>query len=127
LQEEKLVANQIVWVDIPVLDLDRAVRFYSAVLGAEVQKQEHPGRTVAVLPDADSGDVSGCLFTKDGEKPSDRGVLVYLNAQGRLDEAIAAVESSGGKVLKPKHQIGPYGFRAVVLDSEGNRVALHSR
>ena len=50
-------------------------------------------------------------------------MLVYLNAQGRLDEAIAAVESSGGKVLQPKHQIGPYGFRAVVLDSEGNRVA----
>ncbi len=125
LRGEKLVANQIVWVDIPVLDLDRAVRFYSAVLGAEVQKQEHPGRTVAVLPDADSG-VSGCLFTKDDETPSDRGMLVYLNAQGRLDEAIAAVESSGGKVLKPKHQIGPYGVRAVVLDSEGNRVALHS-
>ena len=119
------MANQIVWVDIPVLDLDRAVRFYSAVLGAEVQKQEHPGRTVAVLPGADSG-VSGCLFTKDDEKPSDRGMLVYLNAQGRLDEAISAVESNGGKVLKPKHQIGPYGFRAVVLDSEGNRVALHS-
>jgi len=120
------VANQIVWVDIPVLDLDRAVRFYSAVLGAEVQKQESPRMTIALLPDADSG-VSGCLFTKDDEKPSDRGMLVYLNAQGRLDEAIAAVESSGGKVLKPKHQIGPYGFRAVVLDSEGNRVALHSR
>ena len=127
LNGEKLVANQIVWVDIPVLDLDRAVRFYSAVLGAEVRKQEYPGMTIALLPDADSGDVSGCLFTKDDEKPSDRGMLVYLNAQGRLDEAVAAVESSGGKVLQPKHQIGPHGFRAVVLDSEGNRVALHSR
>ena len=121
------MANQIVWVDIPVLDLDRAVRFYSAVLGAEVQKQENRGRTIAVLPCADGGDVGGCLFIKDDEKPSDRGMLVYLNAQGRLDEAVSAVESSGGKVLKPKHQIGPYGFRAVVLDSEGNRVALHSR
>ena len=122
------MANQIVWVDIPVLNLDRAVRFYSAVLGAEVQKQEYPGMTIALLPGADSDNaVSGCLFTKDDEKPSDRGMLVYLNAQGRLDEAIAAVESTGGKVLQPKHQIGPHGFRAVVLDSEGNRVALHSR
>ncbi len=77
------MANQIVWVDIPVLDLDRAVRFYSAVLGAEVQKQESPRMTIAVLPGADSGDVSGCLFMKDDEKPSDRGMLVYLNAQGR--------------------------------------------
>lgn len=121
------MANQIVWVDIPVLDLDRAVRFYSVVLGAEVQKQEYPGMTFALLPDFDSGDVSGCLFMKDDEKPSDRGMLVYLNAQGRLDEAISAVESNGGKVLQPKHAIGPHGFRAVVLDSEGNRVALHSR
>jgi uncharacterized protein len=126
LREDKLVANQIVWVDIPVLDLDRAVRFYSAVLGAQVQKQEYPGMTIALLPGAES-DVSGCLFVKADEKPSDRGMLVYLNAQGRLDEAISAVESSGGKVLQPKHQIGPHGYRAVILDSEGNRVALHSR
>ncbi len=122
------MANQIVWVDIPVLDLDRAVRFYSAVLGAEVQKQEYPGMTIALLPDANThGAVSGCLFTREDEMPSDRGMLVYLNAEGRLDEAVSAVESNGGKVLQPKHQIGPHGFRAVVLDSEGNRVALHSR
>jgi predicted enzyme related to lactoylglutathione lyase len=119
------VANQVVWVDIPVLDLDRAIRFYSAVLGNAVQKQEFSGMTFALLPHADS-DVSGCLFTKDGERPSASGMLVYLNAQGRLDEAIAAVESNGGKVVQPKHQIGPHGFRAIILDSEGNRVALHS-
>jgi predicted enzyme related to lactoylglutathione lyase len=120
------VANQVVWVDIPVLDLDRAVRFYSAILGSAVQKQNYPGMTIALLPGTDS-DVTGCLFARDGEQPSDRGLLVYLNAQGRLDQAIAAVEPNGGKVLQPKHPIGPYGFRAVILDSEGNRVALHSR
>jgi predicted enzyme related to lactoylglutathione lyase len=53
-------------------------------------------------------------------------MLIYLNAQGRLDDAVSAVESNGGKVLLPAHPIGPHGFRAVVLDSEGNRVALHS-
>ena len=60
------MANQVVWVDIPVLDLDRAIRFYSAVLGSPVQKQEYPGMAIGLLPDSDS-DVSGCLFTKDGE------------------------------------------------------------
>jgi uncharacterized protein len=120
------VANQIVWVDIPVADLDRAVRFYSAVLGSPVRKQDYPGMSIGLLPGGDD-DVSGCLFVKAEEGPSDRGVLIYLNAQGRLDEAIAAVEPGGGKVLQARHQIGPYGFRAVVLDSEGNRVALHSR
>ena len=52
--------------------------------------------------------------------------MIYLNANGRLDEAIAAVLPNGGKVLKPRHAIGPYGSRAIILDSEGNRIALHS-
>jgi uncharacterized protein len=120
------VANQVVWVDIPVLDLDRAMRFYSAVLGGEVTKQEFPGMTFALLPSYET-DVSGCLFVKDDEKPSSSGLLIYLNAQGRLDEAVAAVEANGGKVLQARHQIGPHGFRAIILDSEGNRLALHSR
>jgi uncharacterized protein len=120
------VANQVVWVDIPVRDLDRAIRFYSAVLGSPVRKQEYPGMSIGLFPGEDP-DVSGCLYSKDGEDPSDKGLLIYLNAQGRLDEAIAAVEATGGKVLQPKHQIGPHGFRAVILDSEGNRLALHSR
>jgi hypothetical protein len=117
--------NQIVWCDIPVIDLDRAIRFYSAVIGGEVKKYDYPGMSIGVLPEADSA-ASGCLYTAEGEKPSAQGPLVYLNCSGRLDDAIAAVESNGGKVLKPKHQIGQHGFRAVILDSEGNRLALHS-
>jgi predicted enzyme related to lactoylglutathione lyase len=119
------MANQVVWVDIPVVDLNRAIRFYSAVLDAEVKRQEYPGMVIGLLPGND-GEVSGCLFTKDGERPGDHGPLLYLNAQGRLDQALAAVTSHGGKVLLPKQPIGPHGFRAIVLDSEGNRVALHS-
>jgi predicted enzyme related to lactoylglutathione lyase len=119
------MANQIVWLDIPVLDLDRAIRFYSAVLGAPVRKEEFPGMAIGVLPH-EANDVGGCLFQSKDERPSSSGPLVYLNAQGRLDQAIGAVEKHGGKVLQPKHQIGPHGYRAVVLDSEGNRVALHS-
>lgn len=117
--------NQIVWCDIPVADLDRAIRFYSAVLGTEVKKQEFPGMAIGLFPDADSA-VSGCLYKNAEDQPSDRGPLVYLNCSGRLDAAVAAVEGHGGKVIKPKHQIGGYGFRAVILDTEGNRVALHS-
>jgi uncharacterized protein len=119
------MANQIVWCDIPVLDLDRAVKFYSAVLGAEVKKQDFPGMTIGLLPHHD-GEVGGCLFTSDNEKPTDKGLMIYLNANGRLDDAIAAVMANGGKVLQPKQPIGPFGFRAIILDSEGNRMALHS-
>src|SRR5580692_4845823 len=120
------MANQFVWVDIPVLDLDRASRFYSAVLGADVTKQSFQGMSFALLPGYET-DVSGCLACSDKDKPSDHGPLIYLNCQGRLDDAVAAVSANGGKVLMPKHPIGPYGFRAIVLDPEGNRIALHSQ
>lgn len=119
------MANQIVWCDIPVLDLDRAVRFYSAVLGQSVKKQEFPGMTVGLLPHND-GEVGGCLVPCVEDKPSANGAMIYLNANGRLDDAIAEVTQHGGEVIQAKHAIGPFGFRAVVLDSEGNRIALHS-
>src|SRR6185437_14414556 len=111
------MANQVVWVDISTLDLDRSIRFYSAILGGKVEKQEFSGMQFALLPHQGE-EVGGCLVAVEGMQPSD---------QGRLDEAIAAVAPHGGTVLQAKHQIGPHGFRAVILDSEGNRVALHSR
>jgi len=118
--------HQVVWFDIPVRDLDRALRFYSAVLGAQLKKEQAgPGMSMAMLPQAD-GFVSGCLLQNADAKPSESGPLLYLNTHGRLDEAIEAVETHNGRVLSARHSIAPFGFRAIVLDSEGNRVALHS-
>jgi uncharacterized protein len=117
--------NKIVWVDIPVAKLDRAIRFYSAVMGTQIEKTEYPGMSLGLLPHKD-GEAAGCLYASDKVKPSADGPLVYLNVHGRLDEAVEAVEPSGGKILEPKEAIGPFGFRAIVLDSEGNRIALHS-
>ena len=119
------MSNQIVWVDIPVGDLDRAVKFYAAVLGEDVHKQSNSGFTLGLLPHADTH-VSGCLVTSQDNRPSQQGPLIYLNVNGRMDEAVAAVGAHGGEVLQGKHQIGVYGFRAIVLDSEGNKIALHS-
>jgi uncharacterized protein len=117
--------NQIVWCDIPAKSLDRAIMFYSAVLGMKIEKQSFPGMEFAAF--AHENGVGGCLFAGQEAQPSAQGPLIYLNCQGRLDEAATAVNTNGGKILQPKHQIGPYGFRVVVLDSEGNRIALHSR
>lgn len=117
--------NAFVWVDIPCIDLDRAIRFYSAVMGHPAKKQEFPNFAIGVLTHAEEG-VGGCLFVKADAPPSDHGPLLYLNCQGRLDEAVEAVAANGGKVLQGKQSIGPYGYRAIVLDSEGNRLALHS-
>ena len=117
--------RSVVWVDIPTLDIDRAIRFYSAVMGATVTKQDAGGMFLGVLPH--EGDhVGGCLFQKAEAPPGDKGPLIYLCCEGRLDAAEGAVVPNGGKVLQTKHPIGPYGFRSVVLDSEGNRIALHS-
>ena len=115
------MANRVVWFDVPVEDLGRASDFYSKVLDISVQE----AHGVAVLEHSGS-DVAGCLFKSDDEKPSDRGLLLYFNVSGRLDAAIEAVEQCGGQILKVKEQIGEHGYRAIVLDSEGNRIALHS-
>jgi hypothetical protein len=119
--------HQVVWFDIPVRDLDRAIRFYSAVLGVLLRK-EQAGRGVAmaVLPHSDSS-IGGCLVQTMDARPSDAGPLLYLNADGRLDAAVAATTIAGGAVLQPKHSIGSEGYRAIVLDTEGNRIALYSR
>jgi predicted enzyme related to lactoylglutathione lyase len=63
----------------------------------------------------------------DGDNaPSAQGPLLYINCEGRLQAAVDAVPGRGGSVLQPPHEIGPHGWRALVLDSEGNRIALHA-
>ena len=119
------MANQVVWVDIPVKDLDRAIEFYSAVLGKPVTKENFGPMSLGLLPH-ENDDVGGCLVQRDDEQPSAQGILIYLNANGRLDEATKAAERHGGKVLLARESLGPYGSRSIIVDCEGNRVALHS-
>ena len=120
------MSNTFVWVDIPVTDLDRAVTFYSAVVGRPVTKVGGPGFTFGLF-DHHGGEVGGCLVASaEAGAPSLAGPLVYIDASDRLDAAVAGAKAHGGQVLKDKHSIAPNGFRAIVVDSEGNRVALHS-
>lgn len=120
------MAHSIVWVDIPVTELDRAMAFYSAVLGRAVTREGGPGFQFGLLAHA-GHDVAGCLVEAgDGHAPGRSGPLIYLNVEGRMAEVVQAVPRLGGQVLEPPQPIGPHGTRAVVLDSEGNRVALHA-
>jgi predicted enzyme related to lactoylglutathione lyase len=115
--------NRVVWLDIPVADLDRACTFYSAVLGCEVFIEEHEGTRFAVLDHEDGN--GGTLIVSPGQI-GDRGPLAYFNADGRIRHALQQVEVHGGAIDLPLQAIGPHGYRAIVTDSEGNRIALHS-
>ncbi len=116
------MTNRIVWFDVPASDLERAMNFYSKVLDVEI-KEEFPG--VAVMSH-DKGTVGGCIFKSEEIQPSDQGALLYFNVNGRLDAAVALAEECGGTIKEPRHAIGEFGHRALVIDSEGNRIALHS-
>jgi len=116
--------NRVVWIDIPVADLERAAQFYAAVLAVGVHRREIPGGAFCVLDHHDS--VGACLIVAPEQITRSTGILVYLNADGRLRAAVAEVTSQGGEILEPVHSMGPHGFRALIVDSEGNRVALHS-
>jgi hypothetical protein len=116
--------NRAVWFDIPVADLDRAAAFYRAVLKLKVEKSEFDGFSFCVLDHGDGN--GGCLVPNAREVSGTAGILVYMNVEGRIRDAVLQTQKQGGSVLEPTRGIGPHGFRAVVLDSEGNRIALHS-
>jgi predicted enzyme related to lactoylglutathione lyase len=115
--------NRAVWFDIPATDLDRAAAFYSAVLGVRVDKETFGDSSIGVIEHEEGN--GGCLVPNH-EEVAAGGVLIYLNVDGRIRHAVSQVVPHGGTVVKPIHSIGPHGYRAVILDSEGNRVALHS-
>ena len=117
--------SNIVWFDVPALDIDRAIKFYAAVLARPVEREDFDGVAIGMLPSAE-GNPSGCVCLVEDFKPSADGVMIYLDVNGRLKEAVAAVRANGGVVQKDVHSIGQYGYRAEVLDSEGNCIALHS-
>ena len=116
--------NRAVWFDIPVADLQRANDFYAAVLACGVEVFDAGGMQASFI-EHDQGN-GGCLVPNPEQISSDKGLLVYLNVNGRIREASSLVKQHGGQIIEDVHAIGPHGFRALVLDSEGNRIALHS-
>lgn len=120
------MSHTVCWVDLPVSDLDRGISFYSKVLDRSLEKQEYEGTAFAFFAH-EKGEVAGCLVEKGKNmEPKTDGPLIYFSVNGRLDQAIELAEQNGGTIKEAKHSIGPHGFRAIIMDSEGNRVALHS-
>jgi predicted enzyme related to lactoylglutathione lyase len=118
--------NAINWFEIPANDFDRAVKFYSNILDVEMQVSDANGMSYAMFPVQEG--VGGGIVKHEGFTPSDKGPLVYLNGGDDLNNVLSKVETAGGKVEMEKTKINDeYGFFAIFHDSEGNRMALHSR
>lgn len=118
-----------VWFELPTIDLDRAQAFYEAVTARSMRREKTPdgAMEMAIFPAPDGeGCAQGCVIKGEHLRPSQDGTLVYLNGGSDLAEPLARVVPAGGQVLMPKTPIGPHGFIALFLDTEGNRVGLHS-
>lgn len=122
------MANVIVWADIPVVDLERARKFYAHVLGNEIQMMPGSDQVALLMPlgTGSPDDVSGDLV-QDSDTPSKtHGATVYLNANGDINGMLARVVEAGGSVLSEPVNMGEMiGWIAFFEDSEGNRLGLH--
>jgi predicted enzyme related to lactoylglutathione lyase len=114
------------WFEIPVADFKRAVGFYNSILDCEMYEQEIMGNRMGFFPMEDPG-IGGAIIKSDRMKPSKEGTIVYLNGGDDLKTILDRVEPSGGRILVPKTKItDEIGYFAEFLDTEGNKVALHS-
>lgn len=119
--------NSLNWFEIPALDINRSVSFYEAVFDIKLEMNEMDGMKMAFFPwEPGSGKATGSLAQSENHKPSTDGTMVYLNANPSMDAALSRVESAGGQVIMPKMNIGEHGHIAFIIDTEGNRVGIHS-
>jgi len=118
--------NPVNWFEIYVQDIARAKTFYEAVFPFKLTKMESPEIELWGFPMAkDVMGSSGALVKMDGVKSGGNSTIIYFSCEDCAVEAGKA-EKAGGKIHKPKTSIGPYGHIALVLDSEGNMIGLHS-
>jgi uncharacterized protein len=121
------MSNTICWFDLPVANLKRAQDFYSKLLDKKLETTICGDFTMVVFPhNDDSNDVAGCLFEVPNFVPNTSDLLIYFDVNKRIHAAVDAVTKNGGIIVSGIETIGPWGFRAVVLDSEGNKIALHA-
>jgi predicted enzyme related to lactoylglutathione lyase len=123
--------NAISWFEIPATDLNRAQKFYETIFGIQLIPMDMPNIKMCMFPiDDPMTGIGGAVVDTGGEfhKPSATdGPLIYLNGNPDVQWVLDKIEPAGGKIMLPKTEILPeYGFMAVFIDTEGNRIGLHS-
>ena len=122
--------NAISWFEIGTTDLDRATKFYETIFGVSLIPMDMPDIKMRMFPlDDMMKGVGGALVdSAEFHKPSATdGPLIYLNGNPDLQKVLDKVEAAGGTIMMPKTEISPeHGYMALIVDTEGNRIGLHS-
>jgi len=125
--------NPVGWFEIYVEDMSRAKDFYESVFQTTLEKmpssgnEDMPDLDMWTFPgNMDQFGIYGALVKMEGVPSGQNSTLVYFNCDDCSVEA-NRVESAGGTVVRPKFDIGEYGFISMVQDTEGNMIGLHSQ
>jgi predicted enzyme related to lactoylglutathione lyase len=120
--------NMVSWFEIYVSDMDRARRFYTHLLGKELNRlpvADELGMEMWAFPWEDQAvNAAGALVKSEMGQPSSTGTVVYFDSEdcSELDK----VEAAGGQILLPKTPVEGFGFFCLFADTEGNTVGLFS-
>ena len=122
------VFNPVDWFELPVKNMSRAKTFYETVLDIQLNKLDLPAEDFEMwtFPMAmDEPNASGALVQGASYEPSMTGIILYFHCAD-LTVELDRVKEAGGEILRPKMSIGEFGFVAIIKDTEGNRVGLHT-
>ena len=114
------------WFEIPALNLERAARFYDEIYDIKMSTSEMNGFSMAFFPTKNG--IGGAIVAGPGCIPGETGTLLYLNGGDDLNQVLNKIENAGGRVVMGKTLINDEaGYFAIFIDTEGNKLALHSR
>jgi predicted enzyme related to lactoylglutathione lyase len=124
------LGNALNWFEIPVSDFERGKKFYETIFDYQMPESTMGNVQMGFfLYDFQNGKVGGAICKSEMHKPSQEGSLIYLNCQPDLQIVLDRVGNAGGKIIHQKTKISEeqnLGYWASIIDSEGNKVALHS-
>ncbi|GAB4529916.1 MAG: VOC family protein [Anaerolineae bacterium] len=116
--------NPLVWVEIPVMEMDRAARFYEALFGVKLEISKDEVRQTATIFNSEGTGVGLSLTQNDTFPPSASGPLPYFMVDD-LEASLKKVEEAGGRVIMARSEMSPDNYYATFADTEGNTLAFY--
>ncbi len=118
--------NPVNWFEIYVQDMARAKLFYETVFRRTLEQIANPELEMWSFPmEVERFGAGGSLVKMEGMPSGGNSTIVYFICEDCAVES-ARIEPAGGRIFKPKFSIGQYGFIALVYDTEGNMIGMHS-